>query len=113
MHVGSVRPQTGQPASVGADVACKSPGHVMGCCSQSSPSQHTQAEAEQHQSRVFLAVQRLHSGKKTNNKKKHLRMNVRAVALVAVIVDGHLWHTSLSNPISFSSRFLFWWLHDA
>lgn len=30
---------------------------MMGCCSQSSPSQHTQAEAEQHQSRVFLAVQ--------------------------------------------------------
>lgn len=29
----------------------------MGCCSQSSPSQHTQAEAEHHQGRVFLTVQ--------------------------------------------------------
>ncbi len=31
----------------------------MGCCPQSSPSQHAQAKAEQHQSRVFLTVQRL------------------------------------------------------
>lgn len=29
----------------------------MGSCSQSSPSQHTEAKTEQHQSRVFLAVQ--------------------------------------------------------
>lgn len=30
---------------------------MMGCCSQSSSPQNAQAEAEQHQSRVFLTVQ--------------------------------------------------------
>lgn len=40
MRVSSVGPQTSRPVSVGAHAACKSPGHVMGCCSQSSPSQH-------------------------------------------------------------------------
>lgn len=33
----------------------------MGCSSQSSPSQHTQSKAEQHQRRVFLTVQWLQS----------------------------------------------------
>lgn len=40
----------------------------MGSCSKSSPPQHTQTEAEQHQSRVFLAVEWL----QTKGEKKDL-----------------------------------------
>lgn len=65
IQTSSAGPQTSQPTSAHAHAACKSPGHVMGCCPQSSPSQDTQAEAQQHQSGVFLAVQRLESEKIT------------------------------------------------
>lgn len=64
----------------------------MGCCSQSSPSQHTQAEAEQHQSRVFLAVQWLQT---KHSRGRFMAFTIQFAAIYLKIEQSAFLHFTL------------------
>lgn len=70
----------------------------MGGRPQSSASQHTEAEAEQHQSRVFLAVQRLQSDKQ------------QSPSLASQIQIATLWRLAERVSVTLVRRELQYWI---